>query len=191
MPKDYHLEAEPMEHIRRREHAQDEAWISDFLQHAQVGYLASRWDEQPFITPLTYWFDPDRLKIYFHTNLVGRMRANLERHPQVCFTAVNTGHLLPSNVALEFSIQYESVVAFGSARVLTDELEARRALYGLIEKYFPRMEAGDHYRPITEGELKRTAVYAVSVERWSGKRNWAEQAEQSEDWPPLPPEWLA
>lgn len=191
MPKDYRLEAEPMEQIRRQEHAQDEAWISAFLQQAQVGYLASRWDEQPFITPLTFWFSPEKQEIYFHTNLVGRMKANLERHPKVCFTAVRTGRLLPSNVALEFSIQYESVVAFGTAHVLTDEKEARRALYGLIEKYFPGMVAGDQYRPITEGELKRTAVYAVSVERWSGKRNWAEQADQSDDWPPLPPKWLA
>lgn len=190
MPRDYRLEAGPFEQVRRREYAQDETWMRAFLEQAQVGYLASHWDEQPFITPLTFWFDPEKREIYFHTNFIGRTRANLEQHPQVCFTAVRTGRVLPSNIALEFSIQYESVVAFGTARVLTGEEEAHRALYGLIEKYFPAMEAGHHFRPITEGELKRTAVFAVSIERWSGKRNWAEQADQSEDWPPLPPEML-
>lgn len=190
MPKDYRLDAGPFEQIRRHEYAQDAAWISAFLGEAQVGYLASSWEEQPFITPLTFWYDPEKREIYFHTNLTGRMRANLERYPQVCFAASREGRLLPSNIALEFSIQYESMVVFGAARVLVEADEIRQALYGLIKKYFPAMDAGEHYRPITEGELKRTAVYAVQVERWSGKRNWAERAGQSEDWPPLPPEWL-
>ena len=58
-------------------------------------------------------------------------------------------------------------------------------LYGLIQKYFPIMRAGQDYRPITEAELKRTSVYAIAIESWSGKRNWAEEAEQSDEWPRL------
>jgi nitroimidazol reductase NimA-like FMN-containing flavoprotein (pyridoxamine 5'-phosphate oxidase superfamily) len=88
-------------------------------------------------------------------------------------------------MALEFSVQYESVVAFGSVRVLTDAAEQRHALSGLIAKYFPAMRAGHEYRPITDQELKRTSVYALSIESWSGKRNWAEKADQSDEWPSL------
>jgi nitroimidazol reductase NimA-like FMN-containing flavoprotein (pyridoxamine 5'-phosphate oxidase superfamily) len=70
--------------------------------------------------------------------------------------------------------------------VLADLEEKRRALYGLIEKYFPHMQPGREYRPITDGELKRTSVYAIAVDSWSGKRNWPNHADQSDDWPPLP-----
>ncbi|HZY42005.1 MAG TPA: pyridoxamine 5'-phosphate oxidase family protein, partial [Anaerolineae bacterium] len=87
--------------------------------------------------------------------------------------------------ALEFSIQYESVIAFGSIRVVTNAEEQRHALYGMLKKYFPAMTAGKEYRPITEQELKRTSVYAIAIESWSGKRNWVEQAEQSDEWPKL------
>ena len=185
MAKDYSLTATPANEGRRPKYAQDELWIRDFLGRVKVGHIATRWDEQPFITPTNFWYDPEQHEIYFHSNIVGRLRANLERHPEVCFEACEAGEILPSNVALEFSQQYESVIAFGKIRILQDEEEQRQALYGLINRYFPEMKPGIHYRPIIEQELKRTSVYAMSIESWSGKRNWKEHAEQSDEWPSL------
>jgi nitroimidazol reductase NimA-like FMN-containing flavoprotein (pyridoxamine 5'-phosphate oxidase superfamily) len=171
--------------IRRNEYAQNEQWIQDFLAQAQVGYVATLWDEQPFITPINFWYDAEKQKIHFHTNISGRLRTNVERHEKACFAASRTGELLPSNIALEFGIQYESVVVFGAIRLLRDQDEKLAALYGLIEKYFPKYKPGQHYRPITEEELKLTAVFALSIDSWSGKRNWHQKADQSPDWKPL------
>jgi nitroimidazol reductase NimA-like FMN-containing flavoprotein (pyridoxamine 5'-phosphate oxidase superfamily) len=190
MPKDYSLEVTPANQQRRREHVQSDEWTRDFLIRAQIGHIATHWDEQPFINPTTFWYDPERHEIYFHSNIVGRVRANTDRHRQVCFEASEFGKLLPSNVALEFSIQYESAIAYGLVRQLEDEEEKRRALYGLIGKYFAAMTAGSEYRPITDQELKRTSVYAIKIESWSGKRNWAERADQSDEWPALGEEWF-
>lgn len=190
MAKDYSLDNTPANATRRVDHACDDAWTRDFLIQAQIGHVATRWDDQPFITPVNFWYDPERHEIYFHTNLTGRLRANSERHEKVCFEASKFGEFLPSNVALEFSMQYESAVAFGKVRVLEDNEDKRRALYGLIAKYFPEMKPGEHYRPITGMELKRTTVYAIAIESWSGKRNWKEQADQSPDWQPLGDEWF-
>lgn len=86
---------------------------------------------------------------------------------------------------------YNSVVAFGTLRVLADPDERRAALAGLIAKYFPTMTAGQEYRPITEAELKRTSVYAIAIEQWSGQRNWPDRADQSDEWPALAEAWLA
>ncbi len=185
MPKDYSLSVTPASAQRRPENAMDDAWTRNFLSRARIGHVATRWDDQPFITPTNFWYDAERHEIIFHSNAVGRVRANTERHARVCFEASEFGRLLPSNVALEFTIQYESVVAFGDIRVLEDDGEKRRALYGMIGKYFPTMQAGREYRPITDQELKRTSVYAIAIESWSGKRNWPEWAEQSDEWTPL------
>jgi nitroimidazol reductase NimA-like FMN-containing flavoprotein (pyridoxamine 5'-phosphate oxidase superfamily) len=176
--------------MRHPEYACDDDWIVSFLELAQVGHIATRWDEQPYITPTLFWYNPEQHEIYFHSNITGRVRANAERHPEVCFEASQAGELLPSNIALEFGFQYESVIAFGKIRILENEDEKLRGLYGLIGKYFPGMEAGKQYRPITEEELERTSVYAISIESWSGKRNWNEQAGQSDQWAPLGEEWL-
>jgi nitroimidazol reductase NimA-like FMN-containing flavoprotein (pyridoxamine 5'-phosphate oxidase superfamily) len=184
MPKDYSLQQTPANEMRRPHLACDDAWIVQFLSRVKFGHLATHWDEQPFITPTNFWYDPQHHEIYMHTNLTGRLHANAGRHPQVCFEATEAGETLPSNVALEFAQQFESVVVFGAIRVLEEDEDRRRALYGLISRYFPEMQPGVEYRPISDQELKRTAVYAISIQSWSGKRNWPDQAVQSPDWPP-------
>jgi hypothetical protein len=52
------------------------------------------------------------------------------------------------------------------------------------------MTFGQECRPITDEELKRTSVYAISIESWSGKRNWPEQADQSDEWPRFAVSWF-
>ena len=45
----------------------------------------------------------------------------------MCFSAAEMGRLLPADTALEFSVEYASVIAFGKARLVTGEEEARWA----------------------------------------------------------------
>lgn len=190
MARKYDLTRTPATHMRRPHLAMDDEWIRGFLSRVQTGHIATQWDGQPFIMPTNFWYDPARHEIYFHSNITGRIRANCEHDARVCFEAFESGKVLPSNIALEFSTQYESVIAFGTVRILKDPEEQRRALYGLISKYFPGMLPGEHYRPITDQELMRTSVYAIAIDSWTGKRNWKDRAIQSPDWPALAEEWL-
>jgi nitroimidazol reductase NimA-like FMN-containing flavoprotein (pyridoxamine 5'-phosphate oxidase superfamily) len=191
MTRDYSLNSKsPTEGQRLPEHTRDEEWTRVFLRGAQAGRVASSWDDQPFVTPTSFWYDEADHRIIFHSNLAGRMRANVERNPKVCFETSEMGRLLPANTAFEFSLQYRSVMAFGTIRILESDEEKRAALYGLIRKYFPDMEAGREYRPITEKELKRTTVYELKIESMSGKENWKERAEQSDEWPALEEKWF-
>lgn len=184
MPRDY-TKKHPTAYQRLPEYKRDDDWIRPFLRTATVGHIASALNGQPFLTPSTFWYDEENHQIVFHSNVTGRIRSNLETNPRVCFEASELGRLLPSNVALEFSLQYRSVVVFGTASLVTDPVEARRVLYGLIQKYFPGMRAGKEYREITDKELKRTSVYTIRIEEWSGKENWKERADQSDEWKPL------
>lgn len=189
MPRDYTKER-PTAYQRLPEYKQDDDWICTFLRTAQVGHIASSLNGQPFLTPSLFWFDEENHQIVFHSNVTGRVRSNLENNPKVCFEASEMGRLLPSNVALEFSVQYRSVIVFGTVRLVTDSDEARKGLYGLIQKYFPTMRAGEEYREITDKELKRTSVYAIQIEEWSGKENWKDRADQSDEWSPLEEKWF-
>lgn len=177
--------------FQRRPHlTKDDVWIRAFLREAKVGHIATSVDGQTFINPSTFWFDEENHQIIFHSNITGRIRSNIERNPKVSMEASELGKMLPSNVALEFSLQYRSVIVFGTAQVVDDPVEARRLLYGLISKYFPAMKAGREYREITDKELRATSVYAIKVEEWSGKENWAEKADQSDEWPALDEKWF-
>jgi nitroimidazol reductase NimA-like FMN-containing flavoprotein (pyridoxamine 5'-phosphate oxidase superfamily) len=73
-------------------------------------------------------------------------------------------------VALEFSVEYASVVVFGTAVLVTDETEAIHGLQLLLDKYAPHLTPGQDYRPPVLEELKRTAVFRLTIENWSGKK---------------------
>ncbi|HNO31944.1 MAG TPA: pyridoxamine 5'-phosphate oxidase family protein, partial [Anaerolineales bacterium] len=134
MPRDY-TQQSPIAFQRRPHLTKDDAWIHEFLKTAEVGHIATSVDGQPFLTPTSFWFDEANHQIVFHSNIAGRIRSNIEANPKVSLEASELGRMLPSNVALEFSLQYRSVMVFGTARVVTDPAEARTLLYGLIGKY--------------------------------------------------------
>jgi nitroimidazol reductase NimA-like FMN-containing flavoprotein (pyridoxamine 5'-phosphate oxidase superfamily) len=189
MPRDYTNQS-PNSFQRRPHLTRDDDWIRAFLKTAKVGHIASSRDDQPFLNPTSFWFDEENHQIVFHSNVAGRVRSNIESNPKVCLEVSELGQFLPANVALEFSLQFRSVIVFGSARLVTDPNEARRLLYGLIRKYFPQMRAGKEFREITDKELRATSIYAIQIEEWSGKENWAERADQSDEWTPLDEKWF-
>jgi uncharacterized protein len=190
MTRDYDLQNNlPTAHQRKPEYVRDDTWIRAFLRRAHVAHIATLWEQQPFVTPTNYYYDEPKHRLIFHSNLTGRLRENIDRHAQLCAEVSEMGRYLPSNVALEFSVQYRSAMVFGTAHVLDDVLEQRKMLHLLIAKYFALMELGKDYRPVTDQELKRTAVYELRIESWSGKENWQEKADQSDDWPALDKKW--
>lgn len=189
MPINYNFLA-PTERQRLPEYKRDDAWIRSFLHSSAIGHIAHKSGDQPFVTPTNFWYDETNHRIIFHSNVTGRTRSNLEKEPLVCFETSEYGRLLASNAALEFSIQYRSVMVFGKVNILDDAFEKRHCLESLISKYFPGLHSGTEYRPITEKELEQTAVYSIEIMSWSGKENWQDKAEQILDWPPLPKDAL-
>lgn len=159
--------------VRRRDRAMDDAWIRAFLEAAPFGFVATVGGGRPYIVANLFVYDPERHVIYLHGAPVGRTRTNLAQRSPVCFSAGVMGRLLPAEEALEFSVEYASVVVFGRGRVVDDPTEAEAALQLLLDRYAPHLQPGRDYRPITAPELKRTSVYRIDVEAWSGKQKAA------------------
>ena len=172
---------DPRSALRRRDRGKDDAWVAAFLKRAAYGFLATVGQGgQPFLNSNLFVYDDtggDR-RIYLHTHRTGRTRDNLNRAEKVAFSTVAMGRLLPAPEALEFSVEYAGVVTFGTGRVVEDQDEARTALQMLLDKYAPHLRPGVDYRATTDDELKRTAVYRIDIEAWSGK-----QKEVPEDFP--------
>lgn len=168
MPRDY--TAEPPTAMRRSDRAiDDQAWIAEFLGRAPVGVLATVHDGQPFLNSNLFVYDPGAHVLFMHTARVGRTRANIDAELRVCFSTFEIGRLLPADTALEMSVEYAGVVAFGRA-ALAAEAEARHGMQLLLDKYFSHLRPDVDYRAITADELARTAVYQITIDSWSGKR---------------------
>jgi uncharacterized protein len=173
MPKDY--AALPLTATRRSDRSvEDEAWIRDFLHRAAFGAMATVYEGQPFINSNLFAYDEANHCIFTHTARLGRTRANIDEDERVCFSVMEMGRLLPADTALEFSVEYASVVVFGKAVVVHDSDEAARALQLLLDKYAPHLNPGQDYRPPVEEELARTAVFRLDISEWSGKKKSVE-----------------
>jgi nitroimidazol reductase NimA-like FMN-containing flavoprotein (pyridoxamine 5'-phosphate oxidase superfamily) len=161
----------PLNLPRRKDRAKDDAWIAAFLQRVPFGTLATESQGQPFQKPTLFIYLPSDHAIYFHGANEGRLPQNLAANPRASFCAAEMGRLLPADTAMEFGVEYASVVAFGPVRLLSDPVKAERALQLLLDRYFPHMKPGEDYQPILPEELNITAVYRLDIQAWSGKED--------------------
>lgn len=174
MPKDYG--ALPPNQIRRSDREKDEAWIKQMLHTAPHAAIATSFEGRPFINSNLFVYDEAAHALFFHTAHVGRTRSNIEKDHQICLSVFDMGRLLPAAEALEFSVEYTGVVVFGRVSVVESEQDAIDALQQLLDKYAPHLHPGTDYRPPVPEELKRTSVFRIDIESWSGKMKKAEEA---------------
>jgi nitroimidazol reductase NimA-like FMN-containing flavoprotein (pyridoxamine 5'-phosphate oxidase superfamily) len=157
--------------VRRKDRVvADDAWIADFLKQASVIVVGFTDGEQPFVKPTLFVYDDTRRAVYFHATEFGRTTEILRQHPKAALTAFEMGRLLPADRAMDFSVEYASVVAYGTVAVIEEEDEATYGLQLLLDKYFPHLESGEDYKPIMPVELKITAVFRLDITDWVGKQ---------------------
>lgn len=161
---------------RRRDRAvDDQVWIEDFLARAPMGTLAISSNGSVRQNSNIFVYDRRRQAIYFHTARLGQTRSDAEGGAEASFSAGVMGRLLPAKEALEFSVEYASVQAFGRVSVVEDREEIFEILQALLDKYAPHLLPGKDYSPSTDQDLRRTSVFRFDIESWSGKRKVVEE----------------
>jgi nitroimidazol reductase NimA-like FMN-containing flavoprotein (pyridoxamine 5'-phosphate oxidase superfamily) len=158
----------------------DDEWIASFLAREPMAVVGLVDDGEPYLVNQLFVYDESEDAIFLHGARTGRTRTIVEEGDtsSACLTASRMGRLLPAEMPVDFDVEYESVVVFGSIRVVTDASRKRRALELLMEQFAPDLTAGEDYEPIADESIERTSVYRIDIEGWSGKRN-----EKPEDFP--------
>ena len=161
-------------HPRRRERSQDEEWIRSLLHRGETAVLAAVLDGAPFCLPRIYVYDQKREAVYMHGAYGGETGKVLDQGgpgtaTPVALTVFEMGRLLPADEAVEFGVEYASVIVSGNALEVEDAEEKEHALELLMEKYAPHLKPGDDYRPMEPDEVLRTSVVRLDIEWWSGK----------------------
>jgi hypothetical protein len=166
----------PLHEARRKDRTVEETeWIKGQLQKAPFGLFAFSLDGQPFVNSNIFVYDEAQHTLFFHTAREGHTRSIIEKNPKACFSISEMGRLLPAKEALEMSVEYKGVTIFGKASVVEDDETAYPAFQLLLDKYFPHLEPGKDYRATTPGEWKRTSLYRLDIEQWSGKEKKADE----------------
>jgi nitroimidazol reductase NimA-like FMN-containing flavoprotein (pyridoxamine 5'-phosphate oxidase superfamily) len=158
----------------------DDEWIASFLTREPMAVVGLVDDGEPYLVNQLFVYDESEDAIFLHGAKTGRTRTVVEGDDDTpaCLTASRMGRLLPAEMPVDFDVEYESVVVFGTIRVVTDTGRKRRALELLMEQFAPDLTPGEDYEPIADASIERTSVYRIDIEGWSGKRN-----DKPEDFP--------
>ncbi len=140
-----------------------------------VGYVI---DGQPYVTATAYWREGDQ--VYWHGSSASRMLRQVKTGVPVCFTVALLDGLVLARSGFHSSINYRSVMAFGSARPVEDEAEKLAALEAFSERLTPGRWA--ELRPPTKQELKATTVLTMKLEEVAAKVRTGPPADDEEDY---------
>jgi hypothetical protein len=128
----------------------------------QVGFAV---DGQPYVIPTAYGRVDDTL--YIHGSPASRMLRTLKGGVNVCVSVTLLDGLVLARSAFHHSMNYRSVVLFGTATVVDDADEKMEALRAFTEHVIPGR--WDEVRPPTPQELAGTLVLSLPLTEASAK----------------------
>ncbi len=139
--------------------------IYQILDEGLVCHVGFVVDNQPFVIPTAYGRIED--KLYIHGSPASRMLRNLQQGIQVCITVTLIDGLVLARSAFHHSMNYRSVVVFGTAEVVSSPEEKLNALYAFTEQVIPGR--WDEVRQPNHNELAGTLVLSLPLLEASAK----------------------
>jgi hypothetical protein len=152
--------------------------IHAILDAAFLAHVGFQMEGQPFVIPTLYGRDEN--KLYLHGSAASRMLRGLETGLPACVSVTVVDGLVLARSAFHHSMNYRSVVAFGTARKIEGADEKTRALRVISE----HLIAGrwSDVRGPTDKELKATSVLEFSIEEASAKIRTGPPVDDEEDY---------
>lgn len=152
--------------VHRAPHKQvyEPAVARRIMERAIVAHVAVSIDGQPYCLPVAC--APFGGELLIHGSTASRLFKTLSEGALACVTITHVSGLVLARSSFESSMHYESLMAFGKARLLSNE-EKRPALQALTDHLFPNRRS--ELRPSTEKEIKATTVLAFPLSEISLK----------------------
>ena len=139
--------------------------IYQILDEGLVCYVSFVVDGQPFVIPTAYGRVED--KLYIHGSPASRMLKALQTGIEVCVCVTLVDGLVLARSAFHHSLNYRSVVVFGTATIIKDKVQKLEALQAFCEHIIPGR--WQEVRPPSRPELNGTLVLALPLTEASAK----------------------
>lgn len=130
----------------------------------------------PFVIPMGFARDNDR--ILLHGSTGSRMMMAIAKGIDICVTVTQLNAIVVARSAFNSSMNYESVMIFGKARVLAAG-EKDLALEEITEKLVPGL--WNYGRPMTAKEAAATMIVELPIERFSAKARSGDPIDEDSD----------
>jgi hypothetical protein len=147
------------------------------LDAGKVCHVGFTLQEQPYVVPMAYARQDDRLLI--HGSVASRLMKNLAAGIRCCVTVTHFDGLVYARSTFNSSMNYRSVMVFGVAKPITDADEKRSSIQTLVDHLMPGRRAD--LRKSTIKELNATSLLALPIETFSCKRRMGPPSDSKSD----------
>lgn len=175
----------PLSHLipsRSAKRAQyDQESIYSILDEALFCTISYAVDNRPYSIPTSFVRYED--KIYIHGSVGSHFIREIEKGIPVCITVMLTDALVVAKSAFSHSVNYRSVVIFGTAEKIEDLELKKQSFKWLTNKIVPN--SWEYLRPMKDNEVRKTTSLAFSLEEASAKVRSGMPNDEEED-KPLP-----
>jgi hypothetical protein len=137
--------------------------IEGIIRKALVCRLGLAVDNRPYVVPLCFGYR-DRT-LYVHSAPEGRKVEMVRENPHVCVEFDVDQEVLPAGEPCSWSMRYRSVIAFGTASVVEDSAEKRRALDLILEHY-----GGGAASNYPDRMVEKILIVKIEMEEITGKQ---------------------
>jgi nitroimidazol reductase NimA-like FMN-containing flavoprotein (pyridoxamine 5'-phosphate oxidase superfamily) len=158
--------------------AYDRATVYGILDEGLVCHVAFMVDGQPCVIPTLYVRLEDCL--YLHGSAASRMLKVLQQGGPVCVAVTLIDGLVLARSAFHHSMNYRSVVLYGTPSAVEDPIRKTEVLRGLSEHVI-RGRWQDVRGP-SEQELRATLVITIPIEEASAKVRTGHPLDDDEDY---------
>jgi len=158
--------------------AYDRATINAILDEGLICHVGFVVDGQPFVIPTIHVRIGD--SVYVHGSPASRMLQALASGGTVCITVTLLDGLVLARSAFHHSMNYRSVVLFGSASAVEAPERKLEVLRALSEHVIPGR--WDEVRQPSAEELRRTLVVCVPIDEASAKIRSGPPLDDDEDY---------
>ena len=143
----------------------DEKVMVSIIEKAIVCRVAMCWQDEPYVIPMNFGYQDNY--IYLHSAGEGRKLDILRNNDKVCIEFDVDVELVQSQEACKTSMKYKSVLIFGTAVILKDIAEKKKALDIIMHHYYYHDSLSVFHYP--EDALEKVIIIKVKIENMTGK----------------------
>ena len=155
----------------------DRQVIDAILDEAYLCHVGITDEHGPIVIPTLYARDADT--ILLHGSPASRL-LRTARNRAICVTVTLTDGFVLARSAFHHSMNYRSVMVFGTPEGITDDREKQRALGLIVEHLVPGRNP--FLRPMSSNEVKGTTVLRLPLDHASAKVRTGPPEDDEEDY---------
>ena len=158
-------------HVRRKDRQElDPAFLKNLLENTVSCTIAIERPGYPLNHIAFFAYEETTNEIVFHFSKHGYAGDEITDGKKASVAVYKYGKLYTARRATDFGCEYQSVILYGTIRIINDEKERLKSLDLFFNKFFSAVPK-DQYSAFTAQEAKPVHVARIKIENWLGKQH--------------------